>query len=114
MDDHPGNFSTETGADRRLTRVKAPPSLAKFLPPEPGPETAMPGFSWEELERQLEDLTDSAEKVRMVGPLVSGLRKQARFKPAELVLREVLCLAWTLMDEAFQPGLGPGEEAEMP
>ena len=114
MDDHPGNFGLETSADGRLAKVKAPPSLAKFLPPEPGLETAMPGFTWEELERQLEDLTDSAEKVRMVAPLVSGLRKQSRFKPAELVLREVLCLAWTLMDEAFQPGLGPGEEPEMP
>ena len=77
-------------------------------------EQSMPGFTWDQLERQLEDLTDSPAKARIVRPLVSGLRKQAHFKPSELVLRELLCLAWTLMDETFQPGLFPGEEAEMP
>jgi hypothetical protein len=46
--------------------------------------------------------------------LVSATRKQAPWKPSEMVLREILCLAWTLMDEGFQPGPGPGEEAEMP
>ena len=39
----------------------------------------------------------------MAGPLVSATRKQARFKPPELVLREILCLASTLMDESFNP-----------
>ncbi len=31
-----------------------------------------------------------------------------------MVLREILCLAWTLMDESFLPGLLPGEDADMP
>ena len=91
---------------------------AQVLPLEraqaPAAELAMPDFTWEQLERQLKDLTDTPEKARLVGPLVSGLRKQAPWKPSEMVLREVLCLAWTLMDEAFKPGLFPGEEADMP
>jgi hypothetical protein len=77
-------------------------------------EQLMPAFTWEQLERQLRDLTDTPAKAAIVAPLVSGLRKQSRWKPPELVLRETLCLAWTLMDESFQPGLFPGEEADMP
>jgi len=51
----------------------------------------------------------------LVKPLVSGTRKQARFKPSEQVLREVLCLASVLMDETFHPDSdqSQGEEGEM-
>ena len=74
----------------------------------------MPGFTWEQLERQLADLSGSPAKAALTPALVSAMRKQAPWKPSEMVLREILCLAWTLMDEAFQPGVGPGEETEMP
>ena len=74
----------------------------------------MPTFTWEQLERQLADLSGSPAKAAITPPLVSAMRKQAPFIPSEMVLREILCLAWTLMDEGFQPGLKPGEEAEMP
>jgi len=83
-------------------------------PGPPMPETPMPAFTWEQLERQLADLSGSPARAAITAPLVSALRKQARWKPTEMVLREILCLAWTLMDEAFQPGLMPGEDAEMP
>jgi hypothetical protein len=61
----------------------------------------MPGFTWEALQRQLEQLAADPMKASMAGPLVSATRKQARFKPPEMVLREILCLASTLMDETF-------------
>ena len=70
------------------------------------------GFTWEALERQLRDLATTEMKAAMAGPLVSATRKQARFKPPELVLREILCLASTLMDESFAPSPG-GESADM-
>ncbi len=82
--------------------------------PDRGIGQAMPVFTWEQLERQLADLAESQDRAALAAPLVSALRKQAPGKPSEMVLREILCLAWTLMDEAFQPGTGPGEEGEMP
>ena len=83
----------------------------------PGPraaETPTPAFTWAQLERQLADLSGAPARAAITPALVSALRKQARWTTPEEVLREILCLAWTLMDESFQPGLLPGEDAEMP
>ena len=84
------------------------------LPNASPPETLTPAFTWAQVERQLADLSGSPERAAITAPLVSALRKQARWMPPEMVLRELFCLAWTLMDESFQPGLLPGEETEMP
>jgi hypothetical protein len=86
----------------------------QIWPEPPSAERPMPSFTWEQLERQLADLSGTPAKAAITPPLVSAMRKQAPFMPAEMVLREILCLAWTLMDEAFQPELKPGEEADMP
>jgi hypothetical protein len=86
----------------------------QIWPDPPARERQMPAFTWEQLERQLAELSGSPTRAALTPPLVSALRKQSPWKPSEMVLREILCLAWTLMDEAFQPGLTPGEEAEMP
>lgn len=86
--------------------------------PEPAPgEALVPAFSWTQLERQLADLTDTPLKAAMARDLVSATRKMARFKPAEMVLREILCLTWALLDEGFQPQPSSGSEegpADMP
>lgn len=74
--------------------------------PRPPGEKAMPAFTWQQLERQLTDLAATPQSARLVSPLVSGIRKQARFKPPEMTLREILCLAWTLLDEEFCPQAG--------
>ncbi|WP_304176145.1 hypothetical protein [Phenylobacterium aquaticum] len=66
-------------------------------------EVAMPGFSWSQLERQLADLAGDPIKSAMARDLVSGTRKLSRFKPPEMVLREILCMTWALLDEGFQP-----------
>ena len=84
------------------------------LPGTARPGTPTPVFTWEQVERQLADLSGSPSRAALAEPLVSALRKQARWMPPEMVLRELFCLAWTLMDESFQPGLLPGEEADMP
>ena len=93
---------------------RAPDAVDQAWPTTPEPETATPAFTWEQLERQLADLSGAPARAAITPALVSALRKQARWKPPEMVLREILCLAWTLMDESFQPGLLPGEDAEMP
>lgn len=77
--------------------------------PEPCGETATPAFTWQQLERQLLDLAATPGSKALVSSLVSAVRKQAHFKPPEMVLREILCLAWTLLDEEFCSG----SEAEM-
>ena len=72
--------------------------------PEPQVQDGMaPTFSWAQLERQLADLADTPLKQAMARDLVSATRKMARFKPPEMILREILCLSWALLDESFQP-----------
>lgn len=68
----------------------------------------MPSISWRQLERQLADLATTPAKQQMAGPLVSATRKQAPFKPPEMVIREILCIAAVLMDETFDPDAGEG------
>lgn len=60
-----------------------------------------PPFTWSQLERQLSNLSASSLHTAMIHDLVSATRKQAAFKPAEMVLREILCIASAVMDETF-------------
>ena len=47
--------------------------------------------------------------------LVEATRKQAPFKPSELVLREILCIASAVMDETFLSDFSsPDSETEDP
>ena len=62
-----------------------------------------PGFTWDQLERQLCDLAGDPVKALMAHDLVSATRKMSKFKPPEMVLREILCLSWALLDEGFRP-----------
>lgn len=73
-------------------------------------QAMLPPVSWAQLERQLADLTDTPIKAAMARDLVSATRKMAEFKPPEMVLREILCLAWTLLDEGFQPEFRDGSD----
>ena len=72
-----------------------------------------PAFTWTQLERQLSSLAVNAHSARMAADLVSATRKQAGFKPAEMVLREILCVAGALMDESF-PARGSSDMGEAP
>jgi len=73
--------------------------------PTPSPRGAsMPGFCWTQLERQLTDLAASPTQADMVTHLISATRKLAAFKPPEMVMREILCITWVLLDENFHPG----------
>jgi hypothetical protein len=61
----------------------------------------LPPITWSELERQLMSLAVSPAAASMVPELVAATRKQASFKPTELVMREILCIASAVMDETF-------------
>lgn len=61
----------------------------------------LPPITWSELERQLMSLSATPDGAAMVHDLVAATRKQATFKPSELVLREILCIASAVMDETF-------------
>jgi hypothetical protein len=81
----------------------------KAMGPSQGSEPPALIVSWAALERQLNDLAATAKQRSLVASLISGTRKQAAFKPPEMVLREVLCIASVLMDESFHPDLEEGE-----
>jgi len=66
-------------------------------------DEAIPGFTWDQLERQLVDLSATPAQASMARHLVSATRKLAPFKPSEMVLREILCMTWVLLDENFRP-----------
>jgi hypothetical protein len=66
-------------------------------------EESLPNFSWDQLERQLVDLAATPAQASMAQHLVSATRKMAPFKPSEMVLREILCMTWVLLDENFKP-----------
>jgi hypothetical protein len=62
-------------------------------------EGPLPRFTWQMLERQLLDLASRPALARTVGPLVASLRRRASRQPDEQVLRELLCLAWVILEE---------------
>lgn len=72
-------------------------------PTPPNQHDPLPTITWGQLERQIEDLAVTPAKREMVAVLMSATRKQARFKPSEMVMREILCIAGVLMDEDFDP-----------
>ncbi|MBI1686473.1 hypothetical protein I4Q42_22640 [Caulobacter hibisci] len=67
------------------------------LPPEP----PIPAFGWSQLQRQLTDLAPP-ELAPLVTDLVSAIRKESAAKPAEMVLREILTITATVLDEGFR------------
>lgn len=67
--------------------------------PAPASATPLPLGTWEMLERQLVSLAGRPEQAAMVGGLVRSLRRTAELKPPEMVLRELLCMAWVVLDE---------------
>lgn len=70
-----------------------------------GPQESFPGFTWKQLERQLSNLAPPSRAPIAAG-LVQSVRAGARYKPPEMVLREILCLASALMDEENETASG--------
>jgi hypothetical protein len=74
----------------------------------PLPEASQPiTFRWEELERQLVDLAPSDLQAELVHRLVERAKLLAELKPAEMVLREILCIAALVLDESGSAAATP-------
>lgn len=87
--------------------------IHNFLAAHPrleGRPMPMPPFDWRELERQLASLTPSPHLAQVIPSVVSAIRKQSARKPPELVLRDVLTLAFAILDENFSPVSSDGGE----
>jgi hypothetical protein len=102
------NFENRMAVGRALRLRREIEDFEARWPTPAGAEEAMPSFTWIELERQLVDLSATETQAEMAHHLVSATRKLARFKPPEMVLREILCLTWVLLDENFRPEVGVG------
>lgn len=100
------NFENRVAVGRALRLRREIEAFEARWPTPTDREEAMPSFTWTELERQLVDLAATTTQAEMARHLVSATRKLAPFKPPEMVLREILCLTWVLLDENFRPEFG--------
>ena len=106
--------SQKRAIDQALSLRQDALDCHKAWPPLNSQDDLAPSFTWTQLERQLSSLAVNSRSAMMASDLVSATRKQANFKPAEMVLREILCVAGALMDESFlAPGSSDIGEASM-
>ena len=97
------NFDNRAVIGRALRLRREIDDFEARWPLQTVPEEALLTFSWAQLERQLVDLASTPAQASMARHLVSATRKLSPFKPSEMVLREILCLTWVLLDENFKP-----------
>ncbi|WP_246263497.1 hypothetical protein [Caulobacter soli] len=109
----PITHAQKTAIDQALSLRRDALNFHEAWPTLNSQDEAVPPFTWTELERQLASLAATAQSALMASDLVSATRKQASFKPPEMVLREILCVAGALMDESFVPS-GRSEIGEAP
>jgi len=79
----------------RTARVKA--FLSRFPLTPASPDELLPQVSWAQLERQLRSL--AAADVERVSWELEVLKTTARTHPSEMFYRELLMLAWSLIDD---------------
>lgn len=105
------NFDNRAVIGRALRLRREIDDFEARWPTTANRDEAIPSLTWDQLERQLVDLAATPQQAAMVPHLVSATRKLAPFKPSEMVLREILCMTWVLLDENFKPD--PEGSAEM-
>ena len=96
------NFDNRAVIGRALRLRREIDDFETRWPTPASREENLPTFSWVQLERQHVDLAATPAQASMASHLVSATRKLAPFKPSEMVLREILCLTWVLLDENFK------------
>ena len=79
--------------------------LRRFPEMDLSPEDALPSIGWEQLERQLRSL--AGPDCERASWEMEVLRVSARTNPPELFFRDLLTLAWSLIDGTRPPP--PGE-----
>jgi hypothetical protein len=100
------NFEDRAAIGRALRLKQEIDAFKARWPNADRRDETIPIFSWDQLERQLLDLAATPVQASMARHLVSATRKLAPFKPTEMVLREILCMTWVLLDENFKPDTG--------
>lgn len=100
------HFENRAAVGRALRMRQEIDAFETQWPKREPQEESMPAFSWDQLERQLVDLAVTKTQADMARQLVSASRKLAPFKPPEMVLREILCFTWVLLDENFRAASG--------
>lgn len=108
---HQPNFENRAVVGRALRLRREIDDFEARWPAPTKREELIPSFSWTQLERQLVDLSATSAQADMARHLVSATRKLAPFKPPEMVLREILCMTWVLLDENFKVEPEPGASA---
>ena len=83
----------------RTARGKA--FLHRFPHMEPASADLMPAISWAQMERQLRSL--AGPDFERASWELEVLKASARTGPAELFYRELLTLAWSLIDDTRAP-----------
>ena len=78
----------------RTARIKA--FLARFPHMEPTPGDLLPAISWTQIDRQLRSL--AGPDFERASWELEALRASARVNPPEMFYRELLTLAWSLID----------------
>lgn len=78
----------------------------KKFPPLPEPQASLPRITWDQLERQLIDLSSCPSDE--VAALLSPLKATEAGKPPELLLRELLIVVSILLDEDIPRHPGEG------
>jgi hypothetical protein len=79
----------------RTARVKA--FLKRFPPIEPAETEPLPAIDWEQIERQLRSL--AGPDFERASWELQVLKASARTSPPEMFYRELLTLAWSLIDD---------------
>jgi hypothetical protein len=79
----------------RTARVKA--FLSRFPLSEPSPNEILPPISWSQIERQLRSL--AAADFERASWELEVLKATARTSPPEMFYRELMMLAWSLIDD---------------
>jgi hypothetical protein len=102
------NFDNRAAIGRAVRLARDIDDFRARWPTTPSDQSALPAFTWVQLERQLVDLAATQAQAEMTRHLISATRKLAAFKPPEMVLREILCITWVLLDENLQVEAGEG------
>ena len=85
--------------------------MRRFPPIEADPDQLLPPISWDQIERQLRSLAGpDAERASWE---IEVLRISARSNPPEMFFRELLTLAWSLIDGSRPPLALEDEEGAM-
>ena len=107
-DDHERPYDSELAGPHTSGSVQARRRIKEFTAAFPplriDPLDLLPSFSWTQIERQLRSL--AGPDFERVPWELEILRAAARLNPPEMFLRDLLILAWSLIEESGSFSIG--------